>query len=236
MSDLHLRDGDGPQAQRFCRFLDQVPQKNDTLVLGGDIFDLFVGNKEVFRQKFAPVLGSILSAAQRGIIIFYLEGNHDFHFRSLFDGAKIQVRSEDFGIEVDQKKIWISHGDLIDPEDRGYRFLRWFLRTPVLRALIWLLPGGCIHVIGNRSSETSRKYNEGRIDENTKQRLRNLYTNFAKQQISSGWKFVFVGHSHIFDHVNLGSGFYVNLGFDSDSVVFGSIAEGSQVVEIHRFS
>lgn len=235
VSDLHLRDGEGPQAKRFCRFLDQLPKAGDTLVLGGDIFDLFVGNKGVFRKKFSAILASIFSAAKRGVKIFYLEGNHDFQFRSLFMGSGIQIREEDFGLEFEGKKIWICHGDQIDPEDKGYHFLRWLLRTPVVRALIWILPGWCIDGIGNRSSETSRKYNEARIDEKTKERLRSLYLEFAKRQIAEGWSFVFVGHSHIHDHVKVGTGAYVNLGFDSEAISYGCLGPGRQVVEINRF-
>lgn len=46
----------------------------------------------------------------------------------------------------------------MDPEDKGYLFLRWLLRTPVVRAAGRHLPNGLVRKIGQQASETSRDY------------------------------------------------------------------------------
>jgi UDP-2,3-diacylglucosamine hydrolase len=236
LSDLHLQDGKQPQSERFVRFLNEVPKPGDMLVLGGDIFDLFVGNKSIFHTRFSEVLGAIHSLALGGVRVFYLEGNHDFQMNgAIEEGQNFQIFKDDFSMEFLGKKIWISHGDLIDPEDRGYRFLRWLTRSRMVQLLVAILPGKIIDLVGNRSSQSSRKYNDRRVNDNTKKRLRALYFAFADQKISSGYEFVFVGHSHIKDfRKNLG-GVYINLGFSSDCIHFAHLSSDSQVPKIKEF-
>ena len=125
LSDLHLEDGDADASERLSLFLRQLPQQNDILILGGDIFDLFVGNKQVFRRRHAKSIESIREVSSRGVIFHYLEGNHDFHFSGVFaDCSNICVHRGDFELSANGRRIWVSHGDLIDPEDTGYRLLR----------------------------------------------------------------------------------------------------------------
>jgi UDP-2,3-diacylglucosamine hydrolase len=99
----------------------------DVLLLGGDIFDLLVGNKRLFRDRFAPIIDAINSAATRGILVHYLEGNHDFHFQGIFSPLVI-IHTDDFTLDVFERRIYISHGDLIDPEDRN-------INKPIARVL-----------------------------------------------------------------------------------------------------
>jgi UDP-2,3-diacylglucosamine hydrolase len=55
-------------------------------------------------------------------------------------------------------KVRVEHGDLLDPADRGYRFLRWLLRTPLIAHAGSRLPGSLLARIGRVASRTSRHY------------------------------------------------------------------------------
>lgn len=236
LSDLHLQDGNSVQAKRFCTFLLTVPQRGDVVVFGGDIFDLFIGNKRVFRERFAAILDALEKLSVDGVRLIYLEGNHDFQVQSALGKGKIEIQTGDFPLVVGEKKFWISHGDLIDPEDRGYRFLRWITRSLPVRILIWLLPGGAIDAIGNRSSKESRKYNERRVSEKTKARLRGLYYSFAEEKFAQGYSYVLVGHSHIRDLRESAKGVYVNLGISSEHVPFAHFRVDQNTLELKSFS
>jgi UDP-2,3-diacylglucosamine hydrolase len=236
LSDLHLQDGNSAQAKRFCSFLKSVPKSGDVVVLGGDIFDLFIGNKTVFRERFAAILSALDQLSTAGVRLIYLEGNHDFQIQAAMGAGKIEVRTGDFPLVIGEKKFWISHGDLIDPEDRGYRFLRWITRSFWVRLLIWLMPGGAIDAIGNRSSKESRKYNERRVSEKTKARLRGLYYAFAEEKFALGYHIVLVGHSHIRDLRESAGGVYVNLGISSEHLPYAHFCDGQKPIEIKSFS
>lgn len=236
LSDLHLSDGESPSTKRFEKFLRTELGRGDLLILGGDIFDLFVGNKEVFRRRFEGVLSAIGGLQARGISVYYLEGNHDFHLAGVFP-PEVNLVEDSFSVNVNGRDIWVAHGDLIDPDDRGYRFLRWFTRLAPLRWLVRALPGGWIDAIGRRSSHESRKYNNTERGGGTNQaRLRGLYLEYAKEKARNGYRHILVGHSHLCDQISLPEGGeYLNLGTSGDSLVYGVLADGEDRFRISHF-
>lgn len=242
LSDLHLRSGDDDASRRFARFLREVPAAGDTLILGGDIFDLFVGNKPVFRRKFAEVLASLCALAGRGVRVYYLEGNHDFHVRGVFgEEPGVKVRADEFSLEWQGRRLLISHGDLIDPEDRAYRLLRAVTRHPLFRAFVCLFPGAWIDAIGNASSKKSREYNHTDAGgEAGRARLRRLYLDFARAKVAEGFDHVLVGHSHLRDQITIEAaektGEYVNLGFSARELLYACLEEGAPAFSLRSFT
>jgi len=235
LSDLHLDNGTSVAALRFGRFLASEPQRGDILLLGGDIFDLLVGNKRVFRSRFAPVLKAITEAGARGVQVHYLEGNHDFHFAGMFRGqSNVQIHTADFSIP--ERAIWVSHGDLIDPDDTGYRFLRFVTKNAPFRAFVWSMPEALVDFIGSRSSGASRKYTTGRVENEGTERLRRIYLEFARAKVKDGYRHVLVGHSHLRDQIAIDGGEYVNLGFSADKLNVAVLDEGAAAFRIREIS
>jgi UDP-2,3-diacylglucosamine hydrolase len=232
LSDIHLRDGNGPQANRLVSFLGSEPSPGDILVLGGDIFDLLVGDKRVFRERFAPVINAIKQAAARGAAVHYLEGNHDFHFASIFTGVpNLKVHFVDFDFSAHNRRIWVSHGDLIDSSDFGYRFLRWFTKNTLFKIFVGAMPDFVIDLVGRFSSKKSREYNHAPISDLAQERIRNMYVSFARAKVRTGTDHVLVGHSHLRDQVPIKDGphlgEYVNLGFAGDRLLYGVLEQGA---------
>lgn len=240
LSDLHIVDECTENGRRLAEFLRSFPKQGDVVILGGDIFDLFVGDKRTFRRKFSAVIAAIRGAAERGVRVYYLEGNHDFHFAPVFSGlTKLSVETEDFEIEFGGKKIYVSHGDLIDEEDTGYRFLRAITKNAFFRLFVRLLPDFLVDLIGNWSSRQSRKYT-GEVDPDHQRRLRELYADFARGRVAMGADFVLVGHSHLRDQIALVApngrrGEYFNLGFSADALLYGAWKSGEMRAELKSF-
>lgn len=238
LSDLHLESDGSPSADRFVRFLEKEPARGDLVLLGGDIFDLLVGEKQIFRDRFARVLHAMLDAAARGAQIHYLEGNHDFHFRGLFRGqTNIIVRTEDFSITLPDRRLWITHGDLIDEDDTGYLLLRAATKNKPFRAFVRAMPGRFVDWIGSRSSGASRKYTRGRIENEGTDRLRRLYLDYARGKVRDGFHHVLVGHSHLSDQVAIElesgeRGEYLNLGFSPDHLAYAVLEKGATRFEV----
>lgn len=232
LSDIHLRDGHGPQASRLVSFLSSEPSTGDVVLLGGDIFDLLVGDKRVFRRRFGPVIAAIENAAARGVEIHYLEGNHDFHFSTMFDRKpNVHVRFSDYALTAHNRRILVSHGDLIDRSDYGYRFLRWFTKNGLFWLFVRLMPDFLVDIIGRASSKKSRDYTMQKGSDLQLERVRNLYVNFAREKIRTGTDHVLVGHSHLRDQVTVKDGphlgEYVNLGYANDRLLFAVLEQGS---------
>ena len=240
-SDLHIRSEDSSQGQNFIHFLQEIPRASDTLILGGDIFDLLVGSKDVFKERFQKTFQSLDSLNKIGCKILYLEGNHDFHLEGLFAESKnISVKNNAFELEWAEKKLWIDHGDLIDPEDTGYRFLRALTRTALFRWFIRLIPGALVKAVGEQSSKTSRKYNNiEKINEEKRARARKLFLEFSRAKAASGYDFCLMGHSHIEDQTKIENGTrtleYLNLGFSSVGINYAVLAPNQSSFEILNF-
>ena len=237
VSDLHLRSQNDEQGQRFLKFLQLCKSEGvHTFILGGDIFDLFVGASGVFRSQFKRIIDAIGALADTGTKVYYLEGNHDFHLQAVFAAhSNVAIQENDFSLEFAGNKIWVSHGDLIDPDDKGYRLLRAITRSAIFTFLIKFIPGFLVHQIGVWSSRKSRNYNNlERLSDGQRKNTRDKFFGFARGMIAQGFDFVLVGHSHLPDEQQLAttgkSGMYINLGFSDQSISYYEITEaGAQV-------
>lgn len=162
LSDIHLHSVEERNGQTLLRFLTSVADgadKNTALFLLGDIFDLWVADHEVFRNRFSPLIGALETLRRRGGRIVYFEGNHDMHLEKFWGsvlGAEILVQAAEF--EIDGLRLRCEHGDEINLEDKSYLRLRAVLRSAPLKFLGHALPGGFWDWLGQRWSRTSRKY------------------------------------------------------------------------------
>ncbi len=129
------------------------------LFLVGDIFDLWVAGHFYFIEKFKPLIEELRRLHALGVEIHYFEGNHDLYLEHFF--ARVcgfRVHRQFAYFNLGEMRVRVEHGDEMDPADRGYRFLRWLLRTPLLEWLAPRLPDKFVVWLGQRMSEASRQY------------------------------------------------------------------------------
>ena len=165
VSDIHLKNPAEPKSVVFLKFLDRLlaeskgPERATHLFLVGDIFDLWVGEHEYFRDRFRPMVDKIAAIAKAGVEVHYFEGNHDLHLEGFWHSQLgVHVHRDQAYFDLAGQRVRVEHGDLINPDDKGYLFLRWFLRTPVMTSLALNLPDRAVTAIGRRASDSSRKY------------------------------------------------------------------------------
>lgn len=161
VSDIHIASPDCPRGRLFLRFLRSLSGGSDVthLYLLGDIFDLWVADHRFFIDRYADIISEIRRLGGEGVEIGYFEGNHDLHLRGFWgDQLGFTVHADPAYVQLGDKTLRVEHGDQMDPDDKGYRFLRWFLRTPPIRWLICNLPGPLIASIGEKASASSREY------------------------------------------------------------------------------
>lgn len=221
LSDLHVQGADDPVYRALLLFLQTRPMGGDTVVLAGDIFDLFIGNKTVFLSRYAEFFKALEMASVRGARFHYIEGNHDFLLKQLFDAYPcVKVHSERVSFEMQGRAFFVAHGDCVDREDYGYRFLRYFLRSFLMRTFVALAPGSLIDWIGKTSSGYSRNQKPSLPTElplERRERLRNIYRSYAAEKIAQGCDYVILGHCHDLDEMGFTvgdrTGQYINVGY-----------------------
>lgn len=164
VSDLHLVNIEDERSQIFLRFLQRLKAEKECthLFLLGDVFDFWVGDHSYFVHSFAPIVEALRHLQVEGVEIHYFEGNHDLHLRKFWqEQVGFKVHGDSYHLTLAGWRLRLEHGDQMDPSDRGYLFLRWLLRTPVMTWLAYHCPGGILAQIGKRASEQSRRYTSG---------------------------------------------------------------------------
>lgn len=112
ISDVHLGTY-GCKAKELLKYLQSI--QPETLVLNGDIIDIWQFKKSYFPKSHLKVIKKIISFATKGTDVFYITGNHDEMFRKFtdFELGKLKVCNKTF-LNLDEKKAWIFHGDVFD--------------------------------------------------------------------------------------------------------------------------
>ncbi|MAW93794.1 MULTISPECIES: UDP-2,3-diacylglucosamine diphosphatase [unclassified Leeuwenhoekiella] len=112
LSDVHLGTY-GSQAKNLVNYLQSIKPK--TLVLNGDIIDIWQFRKRYFPKSHLQVIKKIISLAAKGTKVYYITGNHDEKLRkfSPVELGNISVLDK-LVLNLDGKKAWIFHGDVFD--------------------------------------------------------------------------------------------------------------------------
>lgn len=107
----------------------------------------------------------------------------------------------------------------MDPDDRGYRFLRWFLRTPPIRWLICNAPGTLIARLGKRASAGSRVYTTHTKSITSDSAIAKIHDHATRAFVDKPFDIILSGHVHIRDDHRI----------DSNGNSFRSINLGSWI-------
>ena len=242
LSDLHIDGSEDPLLAAVVTLLEKKAEPGDVVVLAGDIFDIWVGNKILFSQRYDSFLRACDVALTRGVQLHYIEGNHDFLLKQAFsDLVGLRLHAQQFELDLAGKRFFFAHGDLVDPTDYGYRLLRLLFRSPVMRLFVQLVPGAGLDWLGSRSSAWSRRSGRRVLGAHSLghlEKLRNSYRSFAAEKVAQGCDFVVMGHCHDLDEklfrVGDREGQYINVGFPRVHGSFLSWTEGDAKISRQR--
>ncbi|RZK11222.1 MAG: UDP-2,3-diacylglucosamine diphosphatase [Flavobacterium sp.] len=112
ISDVHLGTF-GCHAKELHQYLNSIKPK--TLVLNGDIIDIWQFRKSYFPKSHLKVVKKLIDFASKGTKVYYITGNHDEMLRKFSDAHMGNFSVVDkLVLELDDKKAWIFHGDVFD--------------------------------------------------------------------------------------------------------------------------
>lgn len=193
ISDVHLGTA-GCHAEELLSYLSSI--KPATLVLNGDIIDLWNFNKNYFPAAHTKVLKKILGMAATGTQVYYLTGNHDELLRR-FSGTTLgnfQVCNK-LLLTLDGKRAWIFHGDVFDHAARPARWLPRFGRIGygVLMRLNRFLNGVLTYFGRPRFSQAGRIKSLG---DKGLRRVKAFEDTVAGLAIENQYDYVVCGHIH----------------------------------------
>ncbi|MCM2282673.1 MAG: UDP-2,3-diacylglucosamine diphosphatase [Bdellovibrionaceae bacterium] len=206
VSDLHLKTMDERNSQTLLRFFRSWMTKEmdgdrpTHLFLVGDIFDLWIGAHDYFVRGFEPLVTALRELVASGVEVHFFEGNHDLYLRPFWDQVVgVQVHTDGECFDLGGVCVRVEHGDLINPDDKGYLFLRRFLRT---RAMNWLgrnLPASVVRAIGERASSASRQYTSTAKGLHETEIRRFIRAHAERIARKSAIDAIITGHVHVVD-------------------------------------
>ena len=112
LSDVHLGTY-GCHAEELVRYMKSV--KPQTVVLNGDIVDIWQFSKRYWPASHMKVVKTLLDWVAKGVRMYYVTGNHDEMLRKFtgFELGGLQIVNK-VVLELDGKKAWVFHGDVFD--------------------------------------------------------------------------------------------------------------------------
>ncbi len=121
ISDVHLGTY-GCRAKELLNYLNSIKPK--TLILNGDIIDIWQFRKRYFPKSHLKVIKKIISFASKGTEVIYITGNHDEMLRKFSDAQIGDFKLVDkLVLELDGKKAWFFHGDIFDSSIQNAKWL-----------------------------------------------------------------------------------------------------------------
>lgn len=112
ISDVHLATH-ASKAKPLLKYLKSIQPK--MIVLNGDIIDSWRFSRNYFPKAHLKVIRQLVKMIERGIQVVYITGNHDDVFRK-FNNTSLGNFSivNQLELTIENKKIWIFHGDVFD--------------------------------------------------------------------------------------------------------------------------
>lgn len=142
VADLHLRADEPERLRRFVAWLPGLGTRGHLFVLG-DLFDAWVGAKNLRVEGFRPALDALAAAAAGGLRVVVIHGNRDFLLDGTFEkrtGAL--VAGDACRVRLGRRRALLLHGDTLCTRDRAYLRYRRVVRSPPVRAIARTLPLG----------------------------------------------------------------------------------------------
>ena len=159
VSDVHLGlDYKDPVSReaKFVRFLNGLPNNTQAIYLLGDIFDFWYEYKHVIPKGYTRTLGALASLVDRGVQVYFFNGNHDIWTYSYFEELGMTKLAQPCKVEIAGKTFCLGHGDGLGPTPLGYRFIKAIFNNRPLQILFSMLHPWFAYRLGNVWSKNSR--------------------------------------------------------------------------------
>ena len=230
-SDQHLgaptAEQSLPREKKFVAWLDEVKKDAEVIFLLGDLFDFWFEYKTVVPKGFVRVLGKLAEIRDSGIPIYFFVGNHDLWMNDYFENElNIPVYHKPEVFIINNKKVFIGHGDGLGPYDKGYKRMKKVFTFPLFQWMFrWLHPD--LGVKLGQYMSVKNKMISGDEDFKFLGEEKEWLVQYCKRKLESNHYDYFVfGHRHLPLEITLKEDSkYINLGDWITYFTYGELSE-----------
>ena len=237
-SDQHLGAPTAEQSflreKKFLAWLNEIKEDAAAIFLVGDLFDFWYEYKTVVPKGFVRVLGKLAEITDSGIPIYFFVGNHDLWMNDYFEKElNIPVYHKPEVFLINNKKVFIGHGDGLGPYDKGFKRLKKVLTFPLFQWLYrWFHPDLGMKL--GQYMSVKNKMISGDDDAKYLGDDKEWLVQYCKRKLESNHYDYFVfGHRHLPLEIQLqDNSKYVNLG---DWITHFTYGEFSETLHLLKF-
>ena len=141
ISDIHLEPIENNRTLAFNNFLEKASDRYEALYILGDLFEYWIGDDED-NLTISNIKKNLSRLADQGVSLFFIHGNRDFLIGNKFaSDTNIKILDDMHIINLNNKKIMLSHGDAFCTDDTDYQkfknetrnssWIKSFLKKPL---------------------------------------------------------------------------------------------------------
>jgi UDP-2,3-diacylglucosamine hydrolase len=205
-SDTHLDRSDVSKTAIVETFLRESCINADMVFILGDLFEFYHGHGDYIYPWFKGIADALKDLTQRGVVVYLLEGNHEFGVGSFFESYTGVVCTEGMSFDVEGKRVFVSHGD-----ELAGGMVRTMLKSKLAARVMDLLGPRLTWAVAMGARVFLSKKKKG-----YNQKVRDRFRGYARKVLDNGFDAVILAHSHIPDQVEYNSGekkaVYLNTG------------------------
>lgn len=193
ISDVHLGTF-GCRATELHNYLKTINPK--TLILNGDIIDIWQFNKRYFPKAHMKIIKQLMSFITSGTKVYYITGNHDEMLRK-FKGFRLgsfEIVNK-VVLDIDGKKGWFFHGDVFDVT---MQHSKWLAKLGGIGYDSLIMLNTAVNWISEALGYNRLSFSK-KIKNSVKSAVKfinNFETTASDIAIDNGYEYVVCGHIH----------------------------------------
>ncbi len=190
-SDAHLLNNDASRVRATRDFIREVASDADMIFILGDLFEFYHGYEGYIYPFYREMVDLLKEVAVGKKAVYFVEGNHEFGMGGFFESYTGIRCVNEIAIRLDDKKVYIAHGDTI-----YLLHLRPILKSRFIYSIMDLFGPMLTWRIAMWSriflSKKHKPYRKKIVDR---------FRHYAEKKLREGYDAVVLAHSHMADLV-----------------------------------
>ena len=161
ISDAHLGsllvNDPKEHEKKLVDLLEKMKADATAVYLLGDMFDFWFEYRTVVPKGFVRFLGKLAELVDAGVEVHFFTGNHDiWTFGYLENEIGLIVHRGPEIVEIGSKKFFLAHGDGLDADDKGFKFIRKIFHSSAAQKMFRYFPAQLGQQFGYNWSKNNR--------------------------------------------------------------------------------
>lgn len=186
-SDVHFQGQGSLGDTHFLSCLESLKTKASAIYFVGDLLDFWIGHAEE-HEPYQALWATFRRLIASGVRLHCFTGNHDPAPLLKLEHIGVEIYTEGQAIDFDQRRIWIEHGDLLDPSSLLRRLICKIARLPAFLSVARMLPSRMVWSAAHRYTSRPHTYDRPLHTQ--------LRTTWFESKINAGCQDVIIGHYH----------------------------------------